>query len=362
MIVIEFKTVCEIRIIHDYYLIDSSHRSFFDRSPEDQAIVLNRKLQAVQYDIRNDLQFIVSKQDAEKMRNFRIRLLETPLGFNLAIQVKAVAQGGETRYRPAVPLPDDFGLNLAIAVNNPRFGNITNVRLNEPDNLIYQFSNNGQREPGTLSRPIPRFDGTRAYSMGDLVRLDGVSQEALEDNIGDRTKWQRIPGNGLANEGDRVFDKTSNDYKDWKLAFATPPRYPLGALEVKFKTSGSNTSLLDTDGYLATRRAAPGQRPVAPKFELRLPSRRTYWRYLKKEGFDADEISYINDKASDFLAFSNQTFVTKQPRFSSRALTVFEGSLVTFPNPSPASFLKEGKRFFSDIYFNKVNPIPKQKN
>ena len=340
-------------------MINGEHRSFFARDAAEQTTVLSRKLQAVQYDIRNDLGFIISTRDAEQMRNHHIRLLGTPLGFNLAMEVKSeTLPNGEVRYQPAIPIPDDFEINLALTANNALLGNITNMRLNERDNLIYEFANDGEREAGTLSRPAPRYDSAAMYKMGDLVRLDGVLQQALEDNTGDRSKWQLIPGNGFVNEADRVLDKNSQAYRNWQLTFETPPRHPLGSLALKFKSTGTNQPLIDEEGYLATRRPSSTERPVAPRLELRLPGRRTYWRYLKKEGFTADEINRINLNASGFLDFTGSVFVTKQPRFYSRAFTVFENSLTVFPNPSPTSFSKEGKRFFSDIYFNKVNPIP----
>lgn len=358
MIVIEYKIACEINIIHDYYLIGKDHNSFFSLTPADQAIVLGRKLQAGQYDVSQDLRLLVGTKDAQILSNYKMRILRSPLGFKLAIEVNSVKGPGDTvRYRPVIPLPSDLCLWIGLAPVNSLFGNITNVRLHEPDQLVYLFSNEGVRIAGTLSNPVPALEG-RNYQMGEHARIDGTNQEAIEDNAGDRSKFERIAGQGFVNEADRTLDKTSAEYKNWKQTLAGFTGRPLGVIDLKFYTAQGDQAIVDSEGFLVTRRNAGERRPVTKKFELRFLSKRTYWRYAKKEGFSSAEVDRINLKASSFLAFQDKKFVSRKPRFVSRSLTNFDDGIVTFPNPTPNSLKREGKKMFSDVYFNKVNPIP----
>ena len=213
MITIEFKSVCEVHVINDYYFIDSDQNSFFGLNPVEREVLLTNKLRAAQYDVRNDIGFLLGEEDVAKLRNYHLRFLVTPIGFRLAIEVKSESlPGGGIRYRPAVPLPEDFELKIALFSNNSLLGNIANVRLNEKDNKIYRFSNDGPRVGGTLSLAVPGFDASALYKMGDLARLDGIIQEATEDNQGNRTKWQPVAGNGFVNEADRTLDKGSDEF------------------------------------------------------------------------------------------------------------------------------------------------------
>jgi hypothetical protein len=189
--VIEYKIVCDLNILHDYYLIDSKYQSFFTRSDGEKHSLLQAKLRRRQYDISRDLDLLINKEALKMIKDYRLRLIPNPLGFMLAMEVKTEHQAdGSTRYLPVINLPDDTVLNLGLRIANPLFGNFTNIALQQADDNIYSFTNQGPHHENTLSRPIPVFNSGQFYRMGDLARFGGIVRQAVEDNNADPTNWE----------------------------------------------------------------------------------------------------------------------------------------------------------------------------
>src|SRR5690554_3018913 len=146
MTTIEYKILYEVRFLHDYYLLDNLGNSFFGLSPDNQQLLLQKKLRAKRFDINNDLNIFFGPKEQDTIKNFRLKLIKTPLGFYIAMEVKSeVGEGGIIRYRPVIPLSkeDDNVLTFGLGIANPRFGAMNNIRLNN-NNLIYYFSNQGE--------------------------------------------------------------------------------------------------------------------------------------------------------------------------------------------------------------------------
>lgn len=357
----EYKVLCEVHFLHDYYLIDSSYKSFFAQNKEQQQLLLNRKLQAGKYDMSRNFELLLNKEAMELIKNHKMRLMPSPLGFSIAMEVKSEPQAdGSIRYRPAISFTENAELYLGMNIVNPLFSNITSVELHQTDKYIYSFSNTGNHSENTLSKPIPNLDTNQFYRIGDLAQFGGTIQQALEDNQGDFTKWIPVSGSGFVNGADRVLDTTTTFFQDWKLGFSIPKPKPFGVIHLKFQTDNPDFSLITSDGYLVTRRP-PGTNRANPKrFELRFLSRWAYWRYTKKEGFLQSEIDAINNRAAAFLEWQGNKAVTRNPRYFAQALTFF-GALgdIHLPNGQPESLRQEGGRLFSDIAFNAINAFPK---
>ncbi|WP_353480342.1 hypothetical protein [Haliscomenobacter sp.] len=356
---IEYKIVCEIHILHDYYLIDSAGASFFAKNKEQQQSLLNRKLQAGKYDVSKLFELQIDKETIETIKNLKLRLIPTSLGFNLAMEVKSEPQSdGSVRYRPAIPPAKNATLTIGLKAINRLFGNITSVALNQKDNKIYAFSNVGNRSDNVLSVPVSAFDSTQSYQMGDLALIGGKIQQALENIKGDRTKWTPVIGSGFVNNADRSIDTTSDFYQDWRLGFSTPIAHPFGLIQLQIQTDNPALTLITPDGYLVTSRTPGLFRAVSKKFELRFLSRCTYWRYGKADGFTKAEIDSINNNPSASFEWNGEKFVTRKPRCFAQTLTIDE-SYKAFPNAQPESLRAEGGRLYSDIHFSAINAFPK---
>ena len=347
-----------MHILHDFYLIAGSPASYFSFSDAERQQILINKLRASQYNILRDFQLLLSQDDLSKMRNYKLRLLESPTGFNLAIEVKSErALDGSVRYRPAISLPEDLQLNIGLKLTNPLFGNITNLRLRDSNQNIYLFTNNGLHVGKTLSKPVPQLTSGEDYLMGDLASIEGVVHQAIENNNGDRLKWVPIPGNGYVNTEDKILNPEEEWFKEWMLSFANSIRIPFGIMKLHFHSTDSDSTLLDEEGFLVTRKESEAFRATNQRFEVRFLSRSSYWRYQKKEGLSDEEVDHLKTVAP-YLEQQDRRFVSKEPRYMAQALTFFEDTITILPNPTPDMLKSEGSKYYSDIFFNKATPIP----
>lgn len=398
MLIVEYKILFELRILHDYYLINRKGDSVFPMERKDWE-GLQKKLRFGHYDISKDIDFILSREEHKKFQNYRLKMVRTPLGFYVGIEVKTETHdNGDRRYRPFIKPHEDAVLVFGLKPLNSLFGNITNISLSRNDNKIYHFSNRGKRVENTLSSPVPAITDGQFYQMGDLgTAEDGSIRLALEDNTGDNSKWSAKPlyGSGFVHQADRTLSTGEKWYKSWLLDFDKPARNPFGMIRIYFRTGTPAMDLIDDEGYLVTRRAAGQVRPAHPVFELRFQSRPTYWRYYKKEGYKAADVEKIERDLSEVLEKLETVndgerevkfFVTKSPRYFSEALTSFETSVpagsnggenngvnspltaagetprhtrfIYFTNARPDLLQKEQGRMFCDIHFTQANPIP----
>jgi len=368
MINIEYKILFELRIVHDYYLIDNLGGSAFSLPANEREHLLQTKVRAGQYDVRGDFDFRLNREDLKKLRDYRIKFIKTPMGFFAAMQVESETDGsGNRRYRPFISPPPDTYLAFSIDATNPLIGNITALHLGDPDRLIYYFTNAGAHNDNSLASPPSLLinDGSQSYLMGELAEgASGLILQALEDNDGsDPGQWEAIPGAGYVHQGDRNLNTTDHWYKDWQLARDKPSAHPLGMIQIFFNPTTPGLKVIGDDGYLLTHRNAGQARAVHPIFELRFLSRRTYWRYQRREGLDAGEITSIINTLGDWLVQDADRITTIAPRYLAQSLTGFLPATgppepVFFTNPAPLSLKKEQGRLFSEVFFTLANPIP----
>jgi hypothetical protein len=364
MFTIEYKRLFELRILHDYYLIDQRGRSVFAEDDVERSARLERQIQAGRYDIGRDLGFLINETQQKKFRDYRLKLVPTPTGFYVGMQVRSEAvPGGGRRYRPFIEPPEDGYLTFGLTALNPLFGNITSMRTDMDDGLLYYFSNEGARATGTLSSPAPEVTLGQDYQMGDIGMLGGNLSQAIEDNQG-AAGWQALVniGDGLVHQGDRVLSTEEGWYQAWKLGFKRPPSPHFGLARVFFQPAAPGFRLIDEDGYLVTTLAAGETRPAHPIFELRFLSRWTYWRYQRKGGLEAAEIGNIVNYIPGAFVQDTGRVVTTAPRYLAQTLTGFlsAGAIQPqfFTNPAPTPLSKEQGRVFSDVFFTRANPIP----
>ncbi len=361
MMTIEYKILFEVRIFHDYYMIDKSEKSFYGLSADEQKALLQKKLRNQSYDIHRNLHIILSPSDRSTFKNLRLRFTKSPLGFYIAMEVKSEAsEDGAVRYRPAIRLNSnkDTVLNFGLDVADPLFFNISNIRLNRDSGLIYYFSNRGTHTGNSLSKPIELLQQGQEYRMGDLALVGDTVHEALEDNDGNEEKWQSLPGDGYVHQSDISLPTDQEWYKGWLLNFSPAQKTPFALVQIVLHTDNPDLSPIDKDGYLETQKNQDQIRPVHPVYELRFLSRSTYWRYKKAAGFTTKEAEHINGNAGDILTFTSNNFVTKKPRYLTLQLLPLGTHSFRLPNAQPNSIKSERGRLYSDIYFNEVNPIP----
>jgi hypothetical protein len=208
-----YQILCEVRVLHEYYLTDPDNSSVFqDTTQSGRLAWFTRREQTGLPAGSKDLQFVLPPCMTSLFRNKGIQLLPADSGFQLGLRVTQTVVGGTTRYAPAIPLAGIVNL-IILMKTGVSFPAITNGRMQRPVPSLYYFSNVSLGSPKTapaLSRPISADVTGYPYEQGELVA--NGSQIELKYYTGGGLTEEPIPGNGFANENDRLIVPTTFDY------------------------------------------------------------------------------------------------------------------------------------------------------
>lgn len=389
----------------------------------DRLLFLADRMDKDAVSVNKDISFEVPQELVPLFKNHHLRLLTSYSGFKVGIEVTTAYLPDGTRvYTPKIPLPPDLSINLLIRVNNPVFHTITNSRIVTPVPAAYYFSNESVLSAlnfPALSSRIADYTASYTYEQGELATIAPNSVKAYySDNNAD--KWLPLHGNDYVNEGDRCLlpfrfnytfptganvtqatftlkDSTGNvlntfvvrnasglqkvalNYSDLSLANYT--RYSLevagdngyswqrpviftntiswATLQFKPRVTNAAFNLLDDQGYLITRKPPVGNINDPPVFELRIPSRLTYWRYVHANRLPFDQTNYPNE----LLNYKNGLLTSKSPRNSTYQSTYYQkpdNSYFFLPNPEDYALLRsEDKQLFTEIMLptSKLFPV-----
>lgn len=212
---INYKRLVEIHILQEYFLRAQDEVDVFGMDQAALEATIAEKIKRQKYNVHNELAIEASPATQSLLERQNIRLLQSPLGFYLAIQVSELAgEEGLMQYNPYLPLQGTEDLIFTLQpqrLNN--FKSFTQQRLDRRLPAIYYFSNLPENE---LSFPADKIAPSLALAilseddlpqaeilMGELALRNEKIQEAIVNNpLGD-TDWQDIDGESLVNERDR---------------------------------------------------------------------------------------------------------------------------------------------------------------
>jgi hypothetical protein len=358
MVTIEYKILFEVRFLHDYYLTDRLGNSFFSLGEGEQSAMLEEKLRKERYDIHEAIHLLMSRRDQEFLRNHRMKMVKTPLGFFIGVQVNAEKSGGgKFIYQPYIFPKQDAAIRIGLGINNQLFSNLTNLPISIEEDHLFYFTNTGKKDKNLLSQPIAKLKKDQDYLMGDLSMRGNHVYKAIEKNSGETKFWQRIEGNGFVHQGDLFPIRQESWYRDWVLGLGQSNKSPIALLSINLRSENPELSPLKEDGYLTTEFLPTQTRPQHPVFELRFLGRTTYWRYRKTGGFSAAERDRMNEHAGEILAFENGDFITKVPYFLAAERPYLSSNGFRLPSALPYLIKFENDKVYSDIYFSAINPV-----
>lgn len=370
---LNYRILFEIRVLHDYYLFGmdpslnvksiipqpSPPGSYFAMNEAGQHNRLQNLLRRGLYDVGKDLEFILGRSDAGTFGDLRLRMIKTPAGFLVGIEVKTIVQiGGAKRFRPMIDPPEDATLTFGIGFLNPSFGAISNLRLDRDTQDLYYFTNRGDHDGMSLSKSIAPIVSGKKYRMGDLALVGGKLHQANADNTGDASFWEPVAGSGFVHQADRSLNTGEDWFTDWRATLGVSAAPPKGVIQIALKSGNGSLSPLDSDGFLNSRFEPGRARPVHPVFDLRFLSQATYWRYRKTNGFTEEEVNAIERYAGKELVRSGSDFVTLKPRPAARELPRFPlesaPEFFRLPNAQPGSLRAGDGKLFSEIFLDSV--------
>jgi hypothetical protein len=312
--------------------------------------------------MRKDLDLLVGVDEERLFNNLKMKLVRTATGFYLGMQVERVStNGGEIRFKPTISPPEATYVTIGLSIANPYFGAISNTRLDRDVDKIYYFTNEGVHDDISLAKPIGQLVPGQRYRMGDLALVAGSVKQAIVDNTGNARFWSTVGGKGLINQGDRSLDLQANWYINWRSTVRLRSKHPAGVIRIALMSGNGQLSPIDEKKLLTTKLYSNTHRAKHPVYELRWLSRSTYWRYRKRDGFLTDERERIVNGAGSLFEIQDDKFVTKDPRpiTRERSKNPWPGATIKLPSAQPGSIKAEDGRFFSDIEFNELNPVPK---
>ncbi|MCX7099052.1 MAG: hypothetical protein NTV43_14215 [Methylococcales bacterium] len=363
---IEYKILFEVRILHDYYLYGlepgpgNSVKSFFAMSAENQSARLTELLKSGRYDIRKDLDLLIGADEERLFKNLKLKFVRTATGFFLGMQVeRVVTNNEEIRFKPAILPSEDACVTIGLSIANPYFGSISNLRLDRETDKIYYFTNEGNHEDISLAALIPPLVSGQQYRMGDLALISGSVKQAIADNTGNSRFWSTVDGKGIVSQMDRSLDTLKDWYSEWRSTIRLRSKHPVGMIKIALMSGNGQFRPIDEKKLLTTRLSSNINSATHPVYELRWLSRKTYWRYSKRNGFSTKEREYIMNGTGSLLDIDGDKFFTKDPlpitrdRFSIN----WPGASIRLPNAQPGSMKAEGNKIFSDIEFNELNPV-----
>ena len=210
-----YQILFEVKVLHEYYLTDPNNTSVFqDAQQTDRLAWLDKRYKSDQPAGSDDLTFGLPPVMMAPFANQNLRLLDSLSGFQVAVRVnETVLPGGSVVYTPAIALDGNFNLIILMQQASGQFESLTNSRLRRPVSALYYFSNadlGAAKMAPVLSRPISADVPGFEYENGDLS-LSGTNVKLWYYN-GAALDFEIVPGDGFANENDRLIVGREFDY------------------------------------------------------------------------------------------------------------------------------------------------------
>ncbi|MEM8528137.1 MAG: hypothetical protein AAGG68_26070, partial [Bacteroidota bacterium] len=306
---IQYRTLFEVKILHDYYLdrVDSRFLKLRASNEAGKETEIKRRLST--YDIRNDLDFEPTAASKKFMNAHKMLFRATPTGFLVATKVKRQETNEGIRYQPFIALESQFSIAVQLKVLNPIFQNFTALPLRTSIDTFYYFSNKGHADQSALplSLPVPVFKTRQHYEMGSLVKRGNRFFEAIKNTSGQSTTntsfWEKTENHQQATSSDKRLVYTS--YKPKYFLVEEKYRQVLVAsfdytFPIHISENAAEFKLLDAQGevgVITTEDQDTALRKVRLTFEELKVGAHTL--KVKAGSFTADYEILIDDKLFD---------------------------------------------------------------
>jgi hypothetical protein len=206
---IHYKTLFEVKLLHEFYLTSTSGNTIFSlNSQQDRLQFLTEEFNSERASLGDNLAFTFPEELEQTYKNYHLKLLSTYSGFKVAIRVnQKTLPDGSLVFEPFVPLPDKFGINVLFFKKDNAIDAFTNKRISTAIPATYFFSNNtviGEPEFPFLTGAIPAVRGSYDYEQGELASFGAGNIAGFYINdFG--SQWNDFDGSNFANENDRLL-------------------------------------------------------------------------------------------------------------------------------------------------------------
>ena len=228
------------------------------------------------YKISDRLTLMPSQECARILRNLHWTFRPQPAGANLFVDVQENSANGASTNTvlTVVPVDQSYRLSFWLMAIDRYFSNYTNLPLAKSRQQIYYCSNqwNNQQNGTTfLSQPLPAYAAGESYDLGQLVRHEANTLEALRPLDGVPATpapddWAVLPASQYVAAGDRL----SRQKRYWQrtIAAANPGEV------IRFRArDGNGTIAFATEITIPEGHSAGAPFPVSLDFAALCPGR-----------------------------------------------------------------------------------------
>jgi hypothetical protein len=230
---INYKILCEVKLLHEFYLTDSDGSTIFDLASQADRINFLRTRFAFNYpSINNHISFEPALAQKVAFENLKLRVISSYSGFKLFVSVKEeILPGNIKAYRPLMTLADTMPIIIRLAKKDTLLESFSNSTVKKPIPARYYFTN---RNLGTaqlspvLSRSLPVRNDLQTYEQGELAFDTGDNLVKAFFFEKDGTKnWLPVNANGYVNSNDFSLLPVSFQYTFSRIDAVTDATFVL---------------------------------------------------------------------------------------------------------------------------------------
>lgn len=215
---INYKILCEVKFLHEYYLTDKDGTTIFDKPLQADRLNFLRERFRFRYPSINE-HLVYEPATAVKtlFSNYKLRVVESYSGFKLFTSVKEELLAGNIKaYKPVFPLPDNFPLLVQLRNKNSFLDTLSNGCYKKPLPGKYYFTNRDIGPSGifpSLSMPPSIRNDALPYEQGELAfdTTDNLTKAFFVERDGTK-KWLTVNGTGYVNGNDLSLVTTRFHY------------------------------------------------------------------------------------------------------------------------------------------------------
>lgn len=205
---IVYKIVCEVKLMHEYYLTGSNGQTVFDEALQDDRIdFLQQQFINDNRTVNQDIEFVIPEMLQEMYRSYHLRIIPSYSGFKLAARcIRQKLADGTTVYEPFVSLPNSLPIYVLLRAKN-NISSFSSIPFDKPLQSAYFFTNDdfpGVKSFPFLASSVPAFDAAKIYEQGEIASF-GINGIKIFLNNGAVDPWLALNGTGYVNETDRLL-------------------------------------------------------------------------------------------------------------------------------------------------------------
>lgn len=205
---IVYKILCEVKLMHEYYLTGSKGETIFDEAlQEDRISFLQQQFINDNRSVHQDLEFVVPDMLQDMFNSYHLRIVPSYSGFKLAARCnRRKLADGTTVFEPFVPLPNDLSIFILLRQKN-NITSFSSIPFEKPLQSAWFFTNDnfpGAKAFPFLASAVPAFDAAKIYEQGEIASF-GINGIKMFMNNGEADPWLTLNGTGYVSEADRFL-------------------------------------------------------------------------------------------------------------------------------------------------------------